>query len=86
MKVRAEKLLAGGRLEGANVHLMVATDPIGHRRIDDGDSEIIDRARATEARSPAPVLFITGDTGAALRARAAGLQVRKVPTPDPESD
>ena len=86
VQVSAERFVSGGRVEGANVHLMVATDPVGHARLADGDGEIIDRALATAAQTPARLLFVTGDTGAALRAKAAGLDVKKIPTPDPEAE
>lgn len=86
VQVSAERFVYGGHVEGANVHLMVAADPVEHSRLPDSDGEIIDRAIATAAQSSARLLFITGDTGAALRAKAAGLDVRKIPTPDPEGD
>lgn len=86
VQIRAERFVSGGQVEGANVHLMVTIEPTDHARLSDNDGEIIDRALATAAQSPAPVLFITGDTGAALRAKAVGLDVRKVPTPDPDAD
>jgi hypothetical protein len=86
VRVRAEQFVTGGQFEGANVYLMVATDPVEHARLPDSDGEIIDRAIAIAAQSPQQLLFITGDTGAALRAKAAGLDVRKILTPDPEAE
>ncbi|MEH0986253.1 hypothetical protein [Micromonospora sp. CPCC 205556] len=47
-------------------------------RHDIPDEEIIDRALSTELLAGRPVTVVTYDTGMAMRAKAAGLQVVKL--------
>jgi rRNA-processing protein FCF1 len=86
IRLQHETLLSTHSAIGTNAFLVAAVDPVAHSRLDDTDSEIIDRALAIEARTTGKVTFLTGDTGAALKARAAGLAVTKLPTPDPDAD
>lgn len=71
--------------EGGEVTVMLMTDNLGHVPLGTPDGEIIDRALDLEARTSGRVLLLTGDTGAAIRARTAGLQCHKIATPDPNS-
>jgi rRNA-processing protein FCF1 len=86
VRLQHEMLLADQSISGANVYLVAVVDAVAHTRFDDADSEIIDRALALAARTDGKVTFLTGDTGAALKAQAAGLAVTKLPTPDPDAD
>jgi hypothetical protein len=85
VKLQTAASLPDGRVACADVTLLVVTDSIHHQRLADTDAEIIDRTLALGGRSDAKVTCLTGDTGAALRAKAAGLTVHKAPTPDPEA-
>ncbi|CAL9631552.1 PIN domain-containing protein [Streptomyces sp. enrichment culture] len=58
----------------------VLPDPPGHTRLPITDDEIIDRALAVQAIAAGPVQLVTYDTGQALRAKQAGLAVRKLRT------
>ena len=62
--------------------LVIASD-LSHNPLGSADNEIIDRALDIEARTSAQVIFLTGDTGAAFKARHEGLKCHKIPTPDP---
>lgn len=61
-------------------HLLL--DDALHVRLPHADSELVDRCRALADVAGRPVTLITSDTGMALRARAAGLTVAKIDTPD----
>jgi rRNA-processing protein FCF1 len=53
-------------------------DPPGHVRLPIYDDEIVDRALAVVPLAAGHVTLLTYDTGQAMRARAAGLQVKKL--------
>lgn len=66
---------------GGAVTLEVFIDDLAHERLPHADSELIDRVLHIEQVSSQKVTILTGDTGMALRARAAGVQVVKVDMP-----
>lgn len=66
-----------------SVTLLVLTDDPDHSPLPTADAEIIDQALGIIARVTSKVRLVTGDTGMALRARAAGVDCAKVSTPDP---
>ncbi len=55
-----------------NVTIELILDPPGHRRIDDPDSEIIDRALTARTVSGRQVSIVTGDGNMQFAARVAG--------------
>jgi hypothetical protein len=59
-------------------------DPPGHVRLPIDDDEIVDRALAIGSLAGSPVTLITFDTGQSLRARNAGLTVKKLTRPKAE--
>jgi len=61
-------------------------DPPGHIRLPIEDDEIVDRALSVGALAESPVTLVTFDTGQSLRARSAGLPVRKLTKPKAERD
>lgn len=65
-----------------SVTLLVLTDDPDHTPLPTADAEIIDQALGIEARVTSKVRLVTGDTGMALRARAAGVDCIKIATPD----
>ena len=68
------------------VHLLM--DDPAHRRLPEPDAELVDRVRALGDLTGRTVTLVTYDTGMALRARTAGLTVRKLahpPKPDRSS-
>ena len=84
LKPHARVTLKEAKLaEGGWIHLLVMVDSLTHVRIPAMDNEIVDRALELSSRTRARTIFLTGDTGAALRSRAAGLECRKVSTPSP---
>lgn len=66
------------RPEAPPVRAEILLDPAGHRRLPDPDSELVDRARALRDLHDAPVTVITDDTAMLFRARAAGLEARRL--------
>jgi rRNA-processing protein FCF1 len=66
-----------------SVCLAVLLDEPGHEPFAHADTEIVDRALALRGRSTSKVMILTGDTGMAIRARHAGVDVVLLPTPDP---
>lgn len=56
-------------------------DPSGHIRLPINDDEIVSRALAMQAQVGREVTLLTFDTGQSMRARAAGLTVRKLSKP-----
>ncbi|MFD3336041.1 PIN domain-containing protein [Streptomyces sp. NPDC058700] len=67
----------------------VLPDQPGHVRLPDEDDEIVDRALALHTVAAGPVQLVTYDTGMALRAKVAGMPVRKLVKdlgPEPEPD
>ncbi|MFG2821689.1 PIN domain-containing protein [Kitasatospora sp. NPDC048365] len=72
---------AAGGLPHPKVTVEVLVDPPGHVRLPDTDDEIIDRALAVQPIAASPVKLFTYDTGQALRARHAGLAVKKLALP-----
>jgi hypothetical protein len=77
---RAEDLSALGSTGagGGEVTIELLFDPPGHVRLPINDDEIIDRALAVKPLAARTVTLLTYDTGQAMRARAAGLQVKKL--------
>lgn len=70
-----------GSRDRIRAHLLL--DDALHVRLSHADSELVDRCRALADIAGRPVTLVTSDTGMALRARAAGLTVAKIDTPDP---
>ncbi len=64
------------------VQIELLVDDLSHVRLDDEDSELIDRCLKVARLSGRPVTFLTGDTGAMLRARAVELDAVLVDTKD----
>ncbi|WP_165942583.1 PIN domain-containing protein [Micromonospora sp. KC721] len=71
------RLISDGVARG-EVRVQIIFDPPGHVRHDIPDEEIIDRALSAELLAGRPVTMVTYDTGMAMRAKAAGLQVVKL--------
>lgn len=61
-------------------------DPPGHVRLPIEDDEIVDRAQSMGALTESRVTLITFDTGQSLRARSAGISVKKLTKPKAEHD
>lgn len=61
-------------------------DPPGHVRLPIEDDEIVDRALSMTALTESRVTLITFDTGQSLRARSAGLIVKKLTRPKGEEE
>lgn len=74
-----DRLLDGATADAPH-DVEVLPDPPGHTRLPITDDEIIDRALAVQAIAAGPVQLVTYDTGQALRAKQAGLPVRKLRT------
>ncbi len=70
----------------APVVMELIFDPPGHVRLPIDDDEIVDRALSMAALTESPVTLITFDTGQSLRARSAGLLVKKLTKPKAEED
>jgi predicted ribonuclease YlaK len=62
------------------VSVEILFDPADHVRLPIMDDEIVDRARAVQTIADGVVALVTYDTGQAMRARNAGLLVRKLRT------
>ena len=75
-----------GAIPRGRVTVEILFDPPGHHRLPINDDEIIDRALAVQTLAGRRVTLITYDTGHATRARAAGLDVRKLTTPVDDPD
>lgn len=60
------------------IRIELLFDPPGHARLPIADDEIIDRALSVQPLTGQPVTLLTYDTGQAMRARHAGLQVVKL--------
>lgn len=73
--------LDSGGIPRGRVMVEVVQDPPGHRRLPLEDDELIDRSVALQALCGEPVTFVTFDTGQAMRARTAGLQVTRLQHP-----
>ncbi|MGY0234182.1 PIN domain-containing protein [Longispora urticae] len=71
-----------GGIPRGEVTIEILLDPPGHQRLPIADDEIVDRALSIQPLAGRPVTLLTFDTGQALRARAAGLLVRKQDQPD----
>ncbi|MFH9685258.1 PIN domain-containing protein [Streptomyces sp. NPDC017413] len=79
--------LDAGGIPSGRVTVEVLYDPPGHSRLPINDDEIVDRAVTVQLITGRPVRLLTYDTGQAMRARAAGLQVRKLrPTAETEPE
>ncbi|MEV6369778.1 PIN domain-containing protein [Micromonospora musae] len=71
------RLVSDGVAHG-RVTIQIMLDPPGHVRLPINDDEIIDRVLAVEPLAGRQVTMVTYDTGMAMRARAAGLEVVKL--------
>ena len=60
------------------VTVEVLLDPPGHVRLPIADDEIIDRIGAATPLAARPIWLLTYDTGATMRAREAGVPVKKL--------
>lgn len=69
---------AVGGLPKPKVTIELLFDQPGHVRLPIADDEIVDRAVALQTLAGEPVTLFTFDTGQSMRARAAGLTVRKL--------
>lgn len=78
VNLRRESVASG------SIDIIVLASDLNHTPLGSTDSEIIDRALNIEPRTSAQVLFLTGDTNAAFKARHEGLKCSKIPTPDPD--
>lgn len=80
VRLRAEDLSAIGPTGtgGGEITIELLFDPPGHVRLPINDDEIIDRALAVKPLAARTVTLLTYDTGQAMRARAAGLEVKKL--------
>lgn len=75
---------AGGIPRG-EVTIEILFDPPGHVRLPIDDDELVDRAVAVQTFAGPRVTIVTYDTGQAMRARSAGVKVKKLTKPsDPE--
>ena len=70
-----------GEIPRGKVWAEVVLDPHGHVRMDLADDEIIDRAVSLQALTGRPLTFATYDTSQAMRARGAGLDVKRLRRP-----
>ncbi|MFI5649882.1 PIN domain-containing protein [Streptomyces anulatus] len=70
--------LDSGGVPHGRVSVEILFDPPAHSRLPINDDEIIDRAVMVQLVAAQPVRLLTYDTGQAMRARAAGLDVRKL--------
>lgn len=64
-----------GDVDHAPVRVSLLEDEPSHRRLERADDELVDRALMLSDFVDHPVYFVSYDTGAALRARSAGLTV-----------
>ena len=67
-----------GDIPQGEVTVDLLLDPPGHVRLPINDDEIVDRAVAIEPLAARKVTLLTYDTGQAMRARAAGVPVKKL--------
>jgi predicted ribonuclease YlaK len=70
--------LKTGGIPRGEISMELLFDPPGHVRLPINDDEIIDRALAAQPLTGRPVTLVTYDTGQTMRARSAGLPVRKL--------
>jgi hypothetical protein len=84
-RLRAEdsSALRSGGIPRGEVTIELLFDPPGHVRLPINDDEIIDRCLAAQPLAACDVVLITYDTGQSTRARAAGLQVKKLSSAEP---
>lgn len=79
--------LDSGGIPSGEVSVEILYDPPGHMRLPINDDEIVDRAVTAQLLAGRSVRLLTYDTGQAMRARAAGLQVLKLrPTAETEPE
>jgi hypothetical protein len=74
-----------GGIPRGEVTAEILFDPPGHARLPINDDEIVDRAVAVKALAGRQVTVLTYDTNQSMRARAAGLDVVKIPMPPEEA-
>jgi hypothetical protein len=67
-----------GGIARSDVTMEIVFDPPGHVRLPIADDEIVDRCLAIEPLAGRKVTLLTYDTGQSTRARAAGLEVKKL--------
>jgi predicted ribonuclease YlaK len=73
--------LSSGGIPRGEISVEVLFDPPGHVRLPINDDEIIDRALAVVPLAVREVTLVTYDTGQCMRARAAGLDAKKLNKP-----
>jgi hypothetical protein len=73
--------LQTGGIPRGEITMDLVFDPPGHVRLPINDDEIIDRALAVEPLAARKVTLLTYDTGQSMRARAAGMPVKKLTKP-----
>ena len=71
------RVVVQGRVPGksADVSIEVLVDELAHVRLQDPDSELVDRALTIRQLAGRRVVVMTGDIGMALRARSVELEV-----------
>jgi hypothetical protein len=74
-------VVGSGETPRGEVTIELVFDPPGHVRLPINDDEIIDRILAIQPLAGREVTLLTYDTGQATRARAAGLRVSKLRSP-----
>ena len=78
----ADKSADGYTAVRAGVTVEIMADEPGHARLPDTDQEIIDRCDLLHAVTGETVTLITGDSGARISARVAGMSVFKLSRDD----
>jgi hypothetical protein len=77
-QLRAAGVMSPDSLARDKTLIEMIFHPPGHVRLPINDDEIVDRALAIEPLADRTVTLLTYDTGQSMRARNAGLQVRKL--------
>jgi hypothetical protein len=74
-------LMDHGSIPRGEVYFELLPDPVGHSRLPIPDDEVVDRLAAVRPIIGQQITVVTFDTGQAMRARLAGLDVRKLELP-----
>ena len=78
-------LLRERSVQSGGVAIELLPDERGHQRLPRNDDELVDRAVVLSEIQPAPVHFLSYDTGAVLRANLAGLKGHRLRDEGPSS-
>jgi hypothetical protein len=70
-----------GGIPRGEVYFELLPDPVGHSRLPIPDDEVVDRLAAVRPIIGQQITVVTFDTGQAMRARLAGLDVRRLELP-----